>query len=80
LQFRGDTALLGKIAGIEPGAAQFLDARAVGPAAPWPVLPEARECGFGAADMLLAQKAERAAADHLLDRPGAATSPPSVPA
>jgi hypothetical protein len=32
LQFCGDTTLLGKLAGIEPGAAQFLDARAVGPA------------------------------------------------
>jgi hypothetical protein len=32
LQFCGDTTLLGKIAGIEPGTAQFLDARAVGPA------------------------------------------------
>jgi hypothetical protein len=37
-------------------------------AAPWPVLLETRECSFGAADMLLAQEAERAAADHLLDR------------
>jgi hypothetical protein len=32
LQFCGDPTLLGKITGIEPGAAQFLDARAVGPA------------------------------------------------
>src|SRR5712671_7191155 len=32
LQFCGDTTLLGKIAGIEPGTVQFLDARAVGPA------------------------------------------------
>jgi hypothetical protein len=32
MQFCGDAALLGKIAGIEPGAAQFLDVRAVRPA------------------------------------------------
>ena len=32
LQFCGDALLLGKIAGIEPGAAQFLDLRAVRPA------------------------------------------------
>src|SRR6516162_1198206 len=32
LQFRRNATLLGKIAGIEPGATQFLDARAVGPA------------------------------------------------
>src|SRR6516165_6117987 len=32
LQFRRNATLLGKIAGIEPGATQFLDAQAVGPA------------------------------------------------